>query len=95
ESMKHFAADTLLNFPYLRDPSQDVARGFGAQYTPEVFLLNQAGIICYQGAIDDNPRNPAAVKRHHLREAIAALLAGQAIAPSVTPTTGSALRWRR
>ena len=37
EEMKNFATQNQLNFPYLRDPNQDVARGFQAQnYTRSV-----------------------------------------------------------
>ncbi|WP_199249203.1 thioredoxin family protein [[Phormidium] sp. ETS-05] len=94
ERMKTFAAEQQLNFPYLRDANQDVARTFGASKTPEVFLLDKQGIICYHGAIDDNANNPTAVTTSYLRQALAEILAGQAISVSQTGVVGTPLKWR-
>ncbi|MBE9115213.1 thioredoxin family protein [Lusitaniella coriacea LEGE 07157] len=94
EQMKAFAQERHLNFPYLRDPSQDVALGFGAQKTPEVFLLDREGIVRYRGAIDDNPNDPEAVRQFYLREAIANLLQGEAITRDRTEAVGCSLKWR-
>jgi peroxiredoxin len=94
EKMKAFAQEKNLNFPYLRDVTQDVAQSFGAQRTPELFLLNASGVICYSGAIDDNPQDPAAVKVHYAQDAIAQLLAQDAIAQSTAPAVGCSVKWR-
>jgi peroxiredoxin len=94
ENMKAFAVEHELNFPYLRDPSQDVAVSFGATLTPEAFLLDRDGIIRYRGAIDDNPQSPEAVQQSYLRNAIAALLNGQPISPQSAQPTGCSLKWR-
>lgn len=95
EQMKQFATQMGLNFPYLRDPSQDVARGFGATTTPEVYLINQAGVICYHGAIDDRPDDAKAVTQPYLYRNIQALLAGESITPTETQPEGSPLTWRK
>lgn len=94
ENMQRFATEQQLNFPYVRDVTQDVAHSFGAKTTPHVFLINQAGIVCYGGAIDDNPSQPEAVQAHYLREAIAKLLSEQPIAPTSTPAIGCSVKWR-
>lgn len=54
ENMKSFATEQRLNFPYIRDITQEVAHCFGASNTPETFLLDREGIVRYQGLIDDN-----------------------------------------
>jgi peroxiredoxin len=95
ENMKAFATEQHLNFPYLRDVSQDVARSFRAERTPEVFLLNQDGIICYSGLIDDNAQDAGAVREPYLRKAIAELLAHQAITVPATGAIGCSLKWRQ
>ncbi|MFP4007413.1 MAG: thioredoxin family protein [Spirulinaceae cyanobacterium] len=94
ESMKTFAAEHDLNFPYLRDPSQDVAQSFGATITPEVFLLDREGFIRYHGAIDDNPKSPEKVEQFYLRDAIAAVLENRPVTPQLTEAIGCALQWR-
>ncbi len=95
ENMKAFAASQALNFPYLRDPSQDVARAFGAERTPEIFLLDQSGVVRYRGGIDDSPNAPAAATANYLRTAIAQLLDGEPIATPVTEAIGCEVKWRR
>ncbi len=94
ENMKKFALERQLNFPYLWDSTQDVAHGFGAQKTPEAFLIDNMGILRYNGQIDDNPEDPEAVQVPYLYNAIAALLAGEEISPKSTEVTGSPLKWR-
>lgn len=93
ENMKILAAHRL-NFPYLRDTTQDVARCFGATKTPEVYLIDNAGIVRYSGGIDDNPQEPEAVRVHYLRDAIACLLQGNTITPESTDAVGCSVKWR-
>jgi len=95
EKMKTFAEEKSLNFPYLRDVTQDVAQSFAAERTPEIFIINRSGIICYYGAVDDNPQDPSAVKVSYARDAIAQLLANQAIANSATSAIGCSIKWRK
>lgn len=94
EQMKRFAADHQLNFPYLRDVTQDVARSFGAQRTPEVFLIDQSGVVQYSGAIDDSPQAPDSVQTHYLRDAITRLLTDQSIHAPATSAIGCSVKWR-
>jgi peroxiredoxin len=94
EQMQAFAVAQALNFPYLRDVTQDVARSFGASTTPEAYLIDRSGVLCYAGAIDDNPQNPAAVQQTHLKTAIAQLLSGQPIQANLTRAIGCSVKWR-
>ncbi|HEY9616951.1 MAG TPA: thioredoxin family protein [Microcoleaceae cyanobacterium] len=94
ENMREFATQHQLNFPYLRDVTQDVAHSFGAETTPQVFLLNRDGILCYNGRIDDDADHPEAVKIAHLRAAIDQVLSGQPITPTYIPPIGCSIKWR-
>lgn len=94
EQMKVFARDRALNFPYLRDVTQDVARSFGVVYTPAAFLLDHEGILRYRGAIDDSPTHPDQVQTPYFQQAIAQLLAGSAITPDQTEVKGQPVKWR-
>ncbi|MCP2728180.1 thioredoxin family protein [Limnofasciculus baicalensis] len=94
EKMKKFARVNQLNFPYLWDPTQDVAQGFGAEITPEVFLIDKKGILRYSGQIDDSPHQAEEVRVRYLENAIAAVLAGEEVSPKSTEAIGSNLRWR-
>ena len=95
DNMKQFAVEQHLNFPYLRDVTQDVARSFGTEKTPEVFLLDQLGVLRYHGRIDDNPQEAAAVKTQDFRAAIANVLTGESVNQTSTEAVGCSVKWRR
>ncbi|EAW37129.1 thioredoxin family protein [Lyngbya sp. PCC 8106] len=94
EKMKEFAQGNNLNFPYIRDVTQDVANCFGARVIPEVFLLDQQGIVRYRGQIDDNPNSAESVSKPYLKQAIAQLLQGEVIEPTTTEAMGDLIQWR-
>jgi peroxiredoxin len=73
-NMKAFATNNQLNFPYLRDTTQDVAKSFGSKFLPEVFLLDRHAIICYAGQIDSRTDSPEALSRDRLQDKIVSLL---------------------
>jgi peroxiredoxin len=79
--------------PYLRDASQDVARAYDAQTTPDVFVLDADRVLRYRGAPDadyDDPAQNAA----YVRAALDALLDGRDPDPSHTPPIGCSIKWR-
>lgn len=94
EQMKASAVERQLNFPYLRDVTQDVARSFGADCTPQAFLIDQLGMLRYGGGIDDNPDCSDAVQQPFLRNAISQLLAGGEIVTTFTASVGCPIVWR-
>jgi peroxiredoxin len=94
QNMKKFALERQLNFPYLWDPTQDVARSFGAQKTPEAFLIDDLGILRYSGQIDDNVQDAEAIQMTYLQNAIAALLAGEEVMLKSTEVMGCPIQWR-
>ena len=93
-NMKVHAAEKGFNFPYLRDRSQEIARAYGATRTPEVFLFDSAGVLQYHGTIDDNYEDPNAVRKHYLRDALDAILAGQTPPVQETPPVGCTIKWK-
>jgi peroxiredoxin len=92
--MKGRAREKGFNFPYLYDESQAIGRAYGAGRTPEVFLFDKSGTLRYHGAIDDNYDDPYAVRNHYLRDALDAILAGQAPATAETPPVGCTIKWK-
>ncbi|MCA9177022.1 MAG: thioredoxin family protein [Planctomycetales bacterium] len=94
ESMKSRAEEKGFNFAYLRDATQQVAKSYGANYTPEFFVLNKERKIVYMGALDDSP-NGKNVSQRHVEDAVRAALAGRA--PQVTETVpiGCRVRYAR
>ncbi len=94
EAMQQRAAEMGYNFPYLQDESQDVARAFGAQRTPEAFLFDSKGTLRYHGRIDDNYQDAARAQSHDLRNAIEAVLAGDSPDPAETGAVGCSIKWK-
>jgi peroxiredoxin len=92
--MKERAREKRFNFPYLRDETQSVARAYGAERTPEVFLFDKDFILRYHGAIDDNYDDPKAVKEHYLRKALDSMLAGKSISTAETKPVGCSIKWK-
>ncbi len=94
EAMVERAREKGFNFPYLHDESQEIARAYGAQRTPEVFVFDRERRLCYHGAIDDNYEDPGAVRQHYLRAALDAVLAGKPAPVAETPPVGCTIKWR-
>jgi peroxiredoxin len=93
DEMRKRAQQRGFNFDYLRDDSQEVARAYGAQRTPEVFLFDRDRRLVYHGAIDDN-RDEHAVSQRYLREAIQAALEGREPETAETAPVGCTIKWR-
>ncbi len=93
EAMKEHASDSGLLFDYLYDEDQSVARAYGPERTPEVFLFDADRRLVYHGAIDDS-RDEDAVSEHYLREAIDAVLDSRDPRTSETPAVGCSVKWR-
>ena len=81
------------NFDYLFDEDQSVARAYGPERTPEVFLFDGDRRLVYHGAIDDS-RDDRAVGSHYLRDALDAVLAGSEPPVAETPPVGCSVKWR-
>jgi hypothetical protein len=78
--------------PYLHDESQEVARRWGAEKTPHVFVTDATGIV-YQGAPDSDYGDPAA-NAEWLRAALDDVLAGRPVAKPETKPVGCSIKWR-
>jgi peroxiredoxin len=92
--MKERAQEKAFNFPYLFDESQEVARAYGAERTPEVFLFGKDGTLLYHGSVDDNYEDPGAVQNHYLRDALDAALADEEPPIAQTRPIGCSIKWR-
>jgi hypothetical protein len=79
--------------PYLRDESQDVARAYDAKTTPDVFVLDADGILRYRGAPDADYEDPSQ-NASYLRDALDAVIAGDAPAIAETEPIGCSIKWK-
>ena len=89
------AQELEFTFPYLFDESQDVARAYDAQCTPDFFLYDADGKLVYRGQLDDSrPGNGVPVTGRDLRAALDAVVEGRPISPEQRPSIGCNIKWR-
>jgi peroxiredoxin len=91
EKIAHYAQTHKINFPLLKDPGNRVADQFGAERTPQVFLLDGERGIRYSGRIDDRfgvgfARSEA--KHEFLATALDEVLVGKAVTEPKTAAIG-------
>lgn len=87
-----------LNFPYLHDATQSVARAYDAACTPDPFLFENLGrgefSLRYHGRIDDNWKEPSKVTARELSNALRAVLSKQSVASDQKPSMGCNIKWK-
>ena len=79
--------------PYLHDESQEVAREWGAERTPDVFVFDRELKLRYRGAPDADYEDPSQ-NAAWLRDALDAILAGEEPARSQTDPVGCTIKWK-
>jgi peroxiredoxin len=94
QAMQQRVASEGWPMPYLHDAAQDVARTYGAQTTPDVFVLDSSGRLRYRGAPDADYEDPGQ-NAAWLREALDALLAGNEPSQAETRPVGCSIKWKQ
>ncbi len=93
-AMKERAKEKGFNFPYLFDETQEIAKRYGAGYTPEFFVLNKERRVVYMGSMDDSP-DAAKVKVRYVDLAVEAAMEGKLPAKQETVAIGCRIRIER
>jgi hypothetical protein len=81
---------------YLLDPEGIVGRRYGATATPHMFVVNAAGNLVYNGAIDDKPStDPEDIQgaRNHVLAALGDLRAGRPVAVPTSRPYGCSVKY--
>ena len=94
EHMKEKIKEWGIPFPYLVDETQEVARAFQAQCTPDLYLFDSTHKLVYHGRLDDNWKEEAKVNKKELKEAMEHLTAGKPISQTQFPSMGCSIKWR-
>ena len=95
DNLAKMSRELGLTFPYLYDETQDVARAYDAQCTPDFFLFDSHGKLVYRGQLDDSrPGNGVPVTGRDLRAALDALIAGKPIPKDQRPSIGCNIKWK-
>lgn len=81
---------------YVRDPSGEIGRLYGAQSTPHLYVIARDGTLAYQGAIDDQPQASLATTasaHNYVKAALASLQAGQPVEKNKTEPYGCSIKY--
>jgi hypothetical protein len=93
--MARLAKDEKWRFPFLFDASQDVARAFRAECTPDLYLFDAQGKLAYRGQFDDSrPGSGKPVTGRDLRAAIDAVIEGRKPDAAQKPSIGCNIKWK-
>ncbi|MCS7088884.1 MAG: thioredoxin family protein [Thermoflexales bacterium] len=95
ERMREEAQRVGYPFPYLFDETQEVARAYGAECTPDTFIFDGEMRLVYRGQLDDTrPNSGKEATAADVRAALDAILAGQPVNPVQKPSVGCSIKWR-
>jgi peroxiredoxin len=94
DKMKKFAAQHGFTFPYVIDSTQEVARLYDAQCTPDFFGFNAQDELQYRGRLDAARMTPKPDARRDLFEAMKEVAATGRGPKEQLPSMGCSIKWR-
>ena len=80
---------------WIDDSSGAIGHLYGMLTTPHVFVIDKAGMLVYDGAIDDqpDPSHDPTKARNYVREAVDEVMAGKIVAVSQTKPYGCSVKY--
>lgn len=95
EARTEWAKEKINATAWIDDHSGAVGKAYGMKTTPHMFVIDQKGILVYNGAIDDQPTpdHDPRKARNYVREAIAKVQTGEKVAVSETKPYGCAVKY--
>lgn len=95
EKMKELAQELNLQFPYLYDETQEVAKEYKAACTPEFYLFDENDLLIYRGRLDESsPGSGKEITGQDLRNAIDNFLSKKEIQTPQFPSMGCNIKWK-
>ncbi len=95
EKMKEVAERLGYPFPYLFDETQEVAKAYGAECTPDFFVFDKDLRLVYRGQMDDSrPGNGVPVTGKDLRRVLDCILEGKEVPKDQKPSIGCNIKWK-
>jgi len=95
EKMKEYAKEHGFNFPYLFDETQEVAKAYGAECTPDPFHYDSEMRLRYHGRFDDaHGKSHEHGSTSEMEDAIKQVLAGEEVTVETLPSMGCNIKWR-
>ncbi len=95
DNMKAFAAQHGLTFPYAIDTTQEIARAYDAQCTPDFFGFNAQDELQYRGRLDASRMTPVPNARRDLFEAMKQIAETGQGPKEQLASMGCSIKWKR
>lgn len=93
EHMKQIAKEQSYPFPYLYDETQEVAKAYQAECTPDLFVFDGDLKCVYRGQFDDSRPNKGEPTGKDLSAALDAIIAGEKVNEKQKPSMGCNIKW--
>ena len=94
ENMKIFFNNNELNFPYLIDQDQSIARSFGAVCTPDFFGYNSKNELQYRGRIAEMKNLKFVNDKNDLLDAMIQISKSQNGPKNQFASAGCSIKWK-
>jgi peroxiredoxin len=94
ESMKEAAKEKNMQFDYLVDETQEIAKKYGAMCTPDPFLFNKQMKLIFHGRIDNAMKPEDTATEKTMINNIEKFLSGEKIEKDFDPSIGCSIKWK-
>jgi peroxiredoxin len=94
DNMQAFASRHRFGFPYVIDETQQTARAYGAQCTPDFFGFNAKNELQYRGRLDAARVDPMPKARRDLFEAMKEVAASGCGPAEQIASMGCSIKWK-
>lgn len=95
QSRAEWTAQKMNATAWLDDSSGKIGQAYGMRTTPHMFVIDQKGVLVYNGAIDDQatPNHDPRKARNYVKEAFAKTLAGEKVELAETKPYGCSVKY--
>lgn len=94
ELMTSFAKENGYTFPYLYDEDQSIAKAYGAECTPDLFVYNSEMKLAYRGRFDKTRPNLGTATGEDLALALDSILKTNEFKEEQFPSIGCGIKWK-
>jgi len=95
DKMKEYALTYNFDFPYLFDETQEIAKAYHAECTPDFFLFDKNLKLVYRGRFDaSTPGNNKPITGKDLKDAMDCLLDENEVPADQYPSMGCNIKWK-
>lgn len=92
--MKEFVEENDIEFYYLADRDQEVAKKYNAKCTPDPFLLDWRHRLYYHGRLNDKTSPDGEVTEREMADIINDMLKRRAPPEESKPSQGCSIKWK-